>query len=146
MAQKNLSLTFSGYWREPNRGGVPAASGVYCVYTATHNEAANTVTLHKLVYIGEAGDVRQRLANHERRGDWARHLGRGQVLCFSFAPVAAADRAQCEAALINRHKPPENTEYVDSFPFDPTTITVAGKTNLLQSGFTVANPLRSLWR
>ena len=27
MAQKNLSLTFSGYWREPNRGSVPAAGG-----------------------------------------------------------------------------------------------------------------------
>jgi len=146
MAQKNISITFSGYWREANRGSVPAASGIYCVYTATNNPAQNTVSLHKLVYIGEAGDVQQRLANHERRNDWARHLGRGQELCFSFAPVPAADRVQCEAALINRHKPLENTEYADSFPYDLTTIAVSGRSDLLQSGFTVANSLRSLWR
>lgn len=146
MAQKNITLTFDGYWREQKQGSVPPSSGVYCVYTATYNQMQNTVTLHNLVYIGEAGNVQQRLANHERRNDWARHLGWGQELCFSFAPVQTADRVQCEAALINQHKPPANTEYVDVFPYDPTTITISGRAEMLQSGFTVANPLRNLWR
>lgn len=39
--------------------------------------------------------------------------------------------------MIFKHKPPENTEYVDSFPFDQTTTDLSGKTKLLHTSFTV---------
>jgi excinuclease UvrABC nuclease subunit len=137
MAAQTYVIEFDGYWREPNKGGVPAQSGVYCVYTCVHNTQAKTVSLQKLNYIGEAEDVRSRISNHEKQEDWESHLKSGEQLCYSFGPVPAASRERCEAALIFKHKPPENTEYVDVFPFDQTTLNLSGKTGLLYTSFTV---------
>lgn len=137
MAAQTYSIDFDGYWREPNKGGVPDKSGIYCVYTCTFDQKAKTVSLKKLVYIGESGNVRDRIADHEKQEDWESHLKQDQQLCYSFGAVTAASRERCEAAMIFKHKPPENTEYVDSFPYDQTTMNLSGKTALLNTSFTV---------
>ena len=137
MATQSYSIEFDGCWRETNKGGVPDESGVYCVYTCTYDKQAGTVSLKKLVYIGESDDVRARIANHEKQSDWESHLQQGQQLCYSFGAVVSASRERCEAAMIFKHKPPENSEYVNSFPYDQTTINLSGKTALLHTSFTV---------
>jgi len=137
MAEKTITIEFDGYWRDENKGGLPAKSGVYCVYECTHNVSQKMVTIHKLIYIGESEDVKSRVENHEKYSNWLKHVRRGNELCFSFGGVGATDRARAEAALIFKHKPPENDEYVDSFPFDRTTISLSGKTALLNTYFTV---------
>ena len=43
MAEKTYWLEFDGYWRDENKGGVPAESGVYCVYACTWSSEAKTV-------------------------------------------------------------------------------------------------------
>lgn len=137
MAAQTYNMDFDGYWRDQNKGGLPEKSGVYCVYSCVYNKSEKTVSIKKLIYIGEAANVKSRVANHERYNDWKRHLKSGEELCFNFGGVAASDRDRCEAALIFKHKPPENTEYVDSFPFDQTTMKLTGKTALLETNFTV---------
>ena len=42
-----------------------------------------------------------------------------------------ADWERAEAAMIFKHKPPCNTQFVESFPFDTTTITTSGKNALM---------------
>lgn len=136
MAARRYSLDFDGYWRAP--GGLPAQSGIYCVYAGTHNAQANIVSLRKLLYIGEAANVRDRVGRHERWPDWERELQLGEVLCFSAALIApATDRERAEAAMIFEHKPPCNREYVHSFPYDQTTILTSGRHALLKRYFTV---------
>jgi excinuclease UvrABC nuclease subunit len=138
MASKSYALTFEGYWREPNTGGLPDRSGIYCVYACTHNRAENTVSLNRLIYIGESENVRGRVTVHERRGDWRRELRAGEELCFTAALISPeGDRLRSEAAMIFRHKPPCNVEYRDAFPFDQTTISTGGRNALLQAYFTV---------
>ena len=137
MAEKTIAIEFEGYWRDENKGGIPARSGVYVVYDCTHNVSNKTVTIHKLIYIGESGNVNDRVANHEKYRDWLKHVRRGNELCFSFGGVVAADRDRAEAALIFKHKPPENDEYKNSFPFDKTTMSLSGKIALLGTHFTV---------
>lgn len=137
MAEQTYSIEFDGYWRDPNKAGIPAQSGIYCVYECTRNIAEKTVAIHKLIYIGEADDVCDRLANHEKHPRWLRHVRAGNDLCFSFGGVEAQIRARCEAAMIFKHKPPENTEYVDSFPFDRTSMELTGYVKLLTPAFTV---------
>ena len=137
MAEKTIDIEFDGYWRDENKGSIPAKSGVYCVYECTHNVKNKTVSIHKLIYIGEAEDVKDRVANHEKYKDWLKHVKKGDVLCFSFGGIGVTDRARAEAAMIFKHKPPENDEYVDSFPFDKTTMSLSGKTALLNTSFTV---------
>jgi len=40
---KTISLKFDGYWREVNKSGIPAESGIYGVYVCTYNKEQNTV-------------------------------------------------------------------------------------------------------
>lgn len=137
MAAQTYAIVFDGYWREPNKSGVPAESGIYCVYACTHNTQANNVSLRLLIYIGESDNVRSRISNHEKQRGWERHLKAGEQLCYSFGAVIATSRVRCEAAMIYKHKPPENTEYVNEFPFDQTTMNLSGKTALLNTTFTI---------
>jgi len=137
MAEEEFSLKFDGYWIDVGKAGIPNESGIYCVYECTYNKSNDKVTIHRLIYIGEADDVGDRIANHERRIDWDKHVRSGNTLCFSFAPFPKTNRDRVEAAMIFYHKPPENKEYKDSFPFDKTTINLDGKIILLKSHFIV---------
>lgn len=136
MTAKSYSLAYDGYWREQNTGGIPSKSGVYSVYACQYNSSKGTVSLDKLIYIGESMNVHDRIKGHEKWSEWRRHLKAGQQLCFNFAPIGV-DRERVEAALINYHKPPVNTEFVNNFPYSQTTVSTAGNNALLSSYFTV---------
>ncbi len=138
MAAQSYSLTFDGYWREPNIAGLPAQSGIYGVYACTYDAQARTVSLNRLLYIGEAADVKGRVAGHEGWPTWKRKLKQGEVLCLNAALISPEGaRQRAEAAMIFKHKPPCNTKYVENFPFDTTTITTSGKNALMEASFTV---------
>lgn len=137
MVVKTINIEFNGYWLDEDKSEVPAKSGIYCVYECKYNKDKNTVSLRTLIYIGESDDVNKRIANHEKYNDWLKHVRSGNELCYSFGPVGSTDRERAEAALIFEHKPPENDEYKDSFPFDKTTMSLTGKTDLLNTNFTV---------
>ncbi|OQS45854.1 hypothetical protein B0T49_20840 [Chromobacterium violaceum] len=138
MAEQSFGIDFSGYWRELDKGSVPSKSGIYCVYRGVYNKDKNTVSLQQLIYIGESVDVRDRLANHEKLGEWSKYLKKGEELCYSFGAIPAAHRVRCEAALIFRHKPPVNTEYVKAFPHDKTSISLTGKSKFLDASVTIS--------
>jgi len=140
MTGKTIDLEFEGCWREAYKAGVPARSGIYCVYSCTPStvNGKTTLTLHKLIYIGESSNVRARLASHNKLADWSKHLEDGQVLCYTVATVVGEDeRFRAEAALINKFTPPENTEYVGNFPFNKTTVNCTGVITYLLSTLTV---------
>jgi hypothetical protein len=136
-----ITLEFVGYWREPNVGGLRQKAGVYCVYACTFNEDQKpkpTVSISKLVYIGEGNDVRARVSGHELWPTWKKQLSPGEVICVSAAPVSPeTTRHRAEAALIFKHKPPVNSEYKHSFPFDTATISASGTTAELTTSFSV---------
>jgi excinuclease UvrABC nuclease subunit len=137
MAYQEFAIEFKGYWREEKVSNIPSESGVYCVYECTHNEEKKTVSIHKLIYIGESCNVNERITKHEKREDWKKHVRPGNVLCFNFAYVESNHRDRVEAALIYKHKPLENVDYKYNFPFDDTKLEIIGQTALLFSNFTV---------
>ena len=139
MAEKSYTLKFAGYLLEQDWEGLPAISGIYCVYACRYNSDKDTVSIRRLLYIGEAGDVGRRVPEEpkKRRDVWVKQLGRSEELCVSQAGIRSLDRKRVEAALIYRHDPPCNTEYVDYFPFDRTTITTSGRNAKLSNKFTV---------
>lgn len=136
---KKINLTFDGYWREIKKNGIPIKSGIYCVYSCTYNSTENTVSINKLLYIGESENVHDRIANHDRLEDWKNELCANETLCYSFAPINGDYRIRAEAALIFKHKPPMNEEYVNNFPYNDTEILLSGKTALLTTNFLVKN-------
>ncbi len=135
MAEKSYGLEFKGYWREVNVNSVPDNSGVYCVYAC--RRTTEGVSIRLLIWIGESQTVRSRIKGHKKLPNWKAYLREGEVLCFNFAPVNTSDRPRVEAALIFRHKPPENEEYKNAFPFDKTNIKTKGKKAKLDSSFSV---------
>ena len=137
MAEKTISIGFDGYWRDVKKANIPADSGIYCVYECTFNKEESTVSLKSLIYIGESDNVQERIAKHEKYNDWLKHVNYGNQLCFTFGKVGSIDRERAEAAMIFKHKPPENTDFVNSFPFDKTKIILSGKIALLNSSFTL---------
>ncbi len=142
MTEKTISLKFGGYWRDKNSGGIPNDPGIYLVYACTFDRQADTVSLRELMYVGEAAKVCGRIQGHERRPDWKKRLRSGEQLCFAFAPITNPDRERGEAALIHYHKPPVNTEYTDSFPFDDTTVISAGRCRKITSPITVLRSVK----
>ena len=134
---KTISLEFDGYWLESGKKNVIDSSGIYNVYTCSFDKETDKVSLSKHVYTGESSNVRARLDDHEKQGDWEKHLKKGEQLCFSVCKVASTDRVRAEAAMIHKHNPPVNSEYVDKFPYEETTIKLTGKKKYLASNFTV---------
>lgn len=139
MTGKVIDLEFDGYWREVNKSGVPAQSGIYCVYTCTPKKVNDEIklTIHELIYIGESSNVQTRLDTHERLGDWKQHLKSGDTLCYSVALVTPADRVRAEAALIHEVQPPENSEYSGEYKGLKTTINTSGYNKSLPENFTI---------
>lgn len=132
-------LSLDGYWLARNCGVMPHCAGIYFVYVCRYNSQSNTVILRRLLYIGQACDVHDRLANHEKMNMWHRYCGLGETICFSMAVVPTLRLDVCESALIRRHQPPCNTEYRNYFPHRPTTIRLSGDTALLDTEFRVAS-------
>ena len=50
---KKITLDFDGYWKEANKDSIPRQSGIYCVYTCTYNATEHTVSIKKMLYIGD---------------------------------------------------------------------------------------------
>jgi excinuclease UvrABC nuclease subunit len=137
MAEQSFDISFDGYWRDEKKGSVPASSGIYCVYSCVYDKSKKTVDLKKLIYIGQSADVKKRLANHDKYDAWKKHVVAQGELCFTFALVTSQNLDRCEAAMIFKHKPVENSDYLNSFPFDRTTISLKGKIEFLEPTYTL---------
>jgi hypothetical protein len=142
MTEQVYNVEFDGYWRDIHKIGIPAKSGVYCVYLCKYNTSENTVTLHKLLYIGESNNVNNRINGedskpHEKYAEWKKYVDGENEICFSFAEVDSVIRERVEAALIFHHKPIVNTQYKETFPFDRTTVNSSGRIGILDTFFIV---------
>ena len=140
MTKKICRLEFLGYFRDRNLDVIENQSGVYCVYT--YKQGINTLVhssdIVELIYIGEAGDAKDRIRTHDRRDEWEEYLGGEQGLCYSFTPIKSEeDRKRVEAALIFRHKPRFNEKHKDSFGYPITHIKTSGTNVGLEADFTV---------
>lgn len=137
MPQKTFNKNIKGYWLDKDKSDLPTHSGVYFVYECTYNSKTDKVEIHKLIYIGESGNVNERVSNQEKYGDWKKHVRKGKELCFSTCKEDWYYRERLEAAYIYKHKPPVNTEYKYAFPFDETRVTSSVAAAELNTDFTV---------
>lgn len=131
-------MTVDGYWVENGRLCMPHTSAVYFVFTCRYNTFTNPFALRRLLYIGQAVDVQERLSCHEKLSLWRQYCGPGETICFAMAEVPAVCLDVCESALIFKHQPPCNLALTQSFPHRPTTIWLEGKTELLCANFRAA--------
>lgn len=124
---KSYSLVFNGYWRELNKNGVPSKTGIYLVYRCVYDAKSNTVGLKDIIYIGQAENAHDRIANHERLNDFKEQLQQGEELCYSFAEVSSSDLDIIENALIFAQKPILNDQLKNTFNYGVVTVKVDGR-------------------
>ena len=72
MTAQTYSIDFDGYWLDSNKGSISSQSGIYCAYSCVYNVSGNTVSIKKLIYIGESDNVNSRIASHEKYDDCER--------------------------------------------------------------------------
>ena len=124
---KQYNLNFRGYWREINKGGIPAVSGVYLVYRCNYNTLQDTVKLNEILYIGQSENVHDRISNHEKASQFSSKLQKGEELCYACAEVSKTDLDIVENALIFAQKPVLNEELKDSFKYGKVAIKADGR-------------------
>jgi hypothetical protein len=135
---ETYNINIVGYWREIHKASLPTHSGIYFVYECRYNKDLGTVTLLQILYVGEAENVRARIADHELQSKWKECVQPGNELCFSTGPVPSSARTNIKAAFIFKLQPIVNSNFKDEFLYPQTTIIAAGKTSLLETSFTVS--------
>ena len=142
---KEFNLKIHGYYRDSNKDVMPDTPGIYFVYRTIYDEANNTESIKELLFIGGGASIREHVMGHERYSFCKEHLQAGEELCYSYAELPAADTAQVEAALIHQHRPPVDTltatDKIENagFRFEDTHIQLSGRTNHLDTDFTVTH-------
>lgn len=134
---KTIYLSYDGYYREPNFSSIPSISGVYSFFECRYNMIGGTVTLLRLLYIGQATNCRDRIMNHDKLDEMKRKISFGNQLCVHVAAVKEQDKDRVENALIYEHQPPYNDLLKNSFNHDTTTIVNSGCYSNLKANFTV---------
>ncbi|MBV6511120.1 MAG: hypothetical protein FMNOHCHN_00599 [Ignavibacteriaceae bacterium] len=134
----SYTLNFMGYITEDEIHNLPDSSGVFCVYEASRPDHSPGMVMERLLYIGEAGNLRNRLLNCEHMSVWQFSVKAKNRLAFSYALIDSFNRLRVNAALVFYHKPPFNKEYLENFPFHPTIVRSRGETSLLDTMFSVA--------
>jgi hypothetical protein len=128
-----------GYWRDKNKQGIPGYSGIYFVYTCKYIESSDTVSLIKLIYVGENDNVQRGITENVSFPYWRSLLATGEELCFSMAEMASPGRTAVRAAIVHELKPKANTEFKDSPWQMGLEVLITGRTKLLPERLTV-NP------
>lgn len=119
----NIELNFVGYFRNSPVEKYSNVEGIYIVY-AGKQTTSNRCEINRILYIGEScTTITERLAKHNKKQEWQKSLKEDESLYFAIAAVKGADRRNAEAALIYRHKPKFNTEYIEDYPYDKVAIT-----------------------
>ena len=138
---KRFELDINESSWEDNLSLAPETAGIYFAYACYRGEAESGWFSGPLVYIGEASNLRQRLSDHYALRD--NHDGlaaRYEKIWYTYARYAGSesDRRWCEAALIFKHKPPQNDQNVQSFGYATTEIVLRGETRGLVPTFVIA--------
>ena len=114
---KQYSLHFEGYWREVNKKYIPEYSGIYLIYTCSYVPENNTVSLSRLIYIGQAENLRKRIAAHNEE-EFRTVLSRGETLCYACASVDKEFLNIVENGMVYAEQPPCNTQLKDNFNYE----------------------------
>lgn len=140
---------FCGARQRPKISPWANCSGIYCVYTCTYHGQLSVPS--RLLYIGQAVKLRERITRHEKRHLWLRALQPGETLCYSIASFPLFGRVHIEAAMLFEHQPPFNEHRTNWFGFQDATVRTHGKNawlspvfSLTLCGFRAAQERRSL--
>lgn len=132
--EKTYHLQFDGYWREINKKFTPEFSGIYLIHTCRFVPESKTVTLTGLIYIGQAKNLRKRIADHSEE-EFIQKIKSGETICYACAPVGEADLNIVENGLVFAEKPFFNDKLKDHYSYDDAQFWIEGNSGKLKHTF-----------
>lgn len=120
-------INFQGYWRDINKGNIPAKPGVYLVYRGKYDSSTDTIGLIEIIYIGQGENVQQRIANNEKEELLKQQLRDGEELVYAFAPVKPEELDIIEQSLIFAQKPIVNEAHKEKFEQEEAAFKIDGQ-------------------
>lgn len=135
---RKFELDFEGYFI--SKDTLPGYGGIYLVYKGSYDPKTDRVSLDELVYVGEAGNIKDRhTKGHEHDKDF-QNIIKGVVYgCVIYATAKLEnedDRKRVENAIIYHEQPDINTDGRDSFNFPKTQVISTGMCKLMDANFT----------
>jgi len=137
----NITLDWKGPYT--NTDHIPDRAGLYMVLSGTQNEQGKWPTnLYKLLDIGESGELKTRLDNHNRANCWESNKTSGHTIVFKYALMPTntynqSDRLSVECCLQSKKTPPCGEECNKGYSRDDTVnITNEGKPAPLATSYT----------
>ena len=139
-----IVLKFEGYYEEDElqKKGFDCC-GIYTVYAGKSKD-----NLRALIYIGESGDIENRLKSkrnnisdlkielrHNKYSEWENELKTDEKLFFGFTEIDESNRKRVEAALIFEHQPICNNQHKESFGYPAIKIKTKKKNAHLKKKF-----------
>lgn len=133
---RRFTLKWEGWCYE---GGLPSnKAGIYCVWAAliTKKTDGSVTIFHKdarLIYIGESGDIANRVSGHGKKPCWEKQRKTSESIVFTYTLLPTSDvseswRLSVENCLIATHLPPCNDDDLE-YHFEKTVdITNTGVT------------------
>lgn len=132
MGAFKCEMNVEGHWREKHMSLIPEGPGIYFVYESRYDEASETICCYRLVFIGEAEDLRQEVNNHPELAFWKNNLRAKNELSFSVAQYGGTERQRIRSAYVCEHKPVFNHVSEFRFSYLHTIIISWGNLGLLE--------------
>lgn len=124
-------LVMHGWFKEAEPSGLPDETGLYLVFGGIPLENGNAYIKH-LIYIGQAQDIKDRIADHEKKPKFEDKLAEGESLYYYCVYLKNKDLDESEGAMIkyfNRHADIINDKCTESFTsnYDVIDVALTGK-------------------
>jgi len=121
---RNIEVTLD--WKGPytSTRSIPDNAGIYMALSGKQDEKGKWPTnLYKLLDIGQAGGIKSRLDEHERRDCWERNKTTGHTIVYKYALMPTkeydeTDRRIVECCLRSNKTPPCGTECNEGYSRD----------------------------
>jgi len=129
MAEISATLNWEGVWEikeDHIPSTIPDEEGIYMVICGKRSDESNNwdTSSYELLYIGEAEEVRSRIAEHEYWPLWKENCEKHILLKVAKCELGTTKRQKVECCLIYKYKPTCNDECKDNFPHKNDTIQI----------------------
>lgn len=132
------NLHFEGSLSDTLKQRLPVYSGIYLVYRGKFDAKDKLFYCKEILYIGQAVNIRDRVANHERRNDFYAQLRKDESIFYSYAQVDSSILNKIENALIYTMKPCLNSMGKDSYQYSAIHVVSDGACALLASDIEIS--------
>lgn len=122
-----IPLKMHGWFTETKQPRLPDETGLYLVFGGSPAKEKGYANINHLIYIGQAQDIKDRIADHEKKPKFEDKLAEGESLYYYCVYLKNEDLDESEGAMIkyfNRHADIINDKCTESFTSDYDVIDV----------------------